>query len=51
MPVVPVCISEAGGRLIFRIGRLITTPALIKAIDAANLVLSEIQGLLRPNGF
>jgi len=51
MPVVPVCISEAQGQLIFRIGPLIPISALITALDAAKLVLSEIQGLLRPNGF
>jgi len=47
MPVVPVCISEAQGRLIFRMGPLIPTATLVKAPDAASLVLSEIQYLLK----
>jgi 1-acyl-sn-glycerol-3-phosphate acyltransferase len=47
MPVVPVCISEAGGRLIFRIGRPIPTAALLNAPNAAHLVLARIQGLVK----
>jgi 1-acyl-sn-glycerol-3-phosphate acyltransferase len=45
MPVVPVCISEGGGRLIFRIGRVIETGELLVAGDSADLVLGRIKGL------
>jgi len=47
MPVVPVCISEAQGRLIFRIGSPIPTANLLSMPNAAHLVLSRIQGLVK----
>jgi 1-acyl-sn-glycerol-3-phosphate acyltransferase len=47
MPVVPVCISEAQGRLVFRIGGLISADALLKADNAARVTLARIQELLK----
>ena len=47
MPVVPVCISEAEGRLIFRIGSVITTAEIAAAPNAAKTVLASIQALLQ----
>lgn len=46
MPVVPVCISEGHGKLIFQIGPLITTGEIIKSTNAAQAVLSSIHALL-----
>ena len=46
MPVVPVCISEAQGRLVFRIGGVVKTREIIQSSDAAALVLACIQALL-----
>jgi hypothetical protein len=45
MPVVPVCITEAEGRLIFRIGQVIGTTELLRSADAADLVLERIKAL------
>lgn len=46
MPVVPACISEAAGRLVFQIGPVITTGEIQHSQNAARLVLSTIQSLL-----
>jgi hypothetical protein len=45
MPVIPICISESDGRLVFRVGRLVTTTEVVAANDAAELVLDRIRGL------
>jgi hypothetical protein len=45
MPVVPVCIAETQGKLVFRIGELITQPQILTAPNAAELVLSHIATL------
>jgi 1-acyl-sn-glycerol-3-phosphate acyltransferase len=49
MPVLPVCISEAESRLIFRIGAVITTAELMESSNAADLVLARIRHLLQPS--
>jgi hypothetical protein len=46
LPVVPVGISEAEGRLIFRIGTVIDTLEISRSANAAKLVLSKIRTLL-----
>jgi hypothetical protein len=43
MPVVPVCIGESQGRLIFRIGKVVATSEIKQSANAADLVLARIQ--------
>ena len=45
MPVLPVCIGEANGRLIFRIGKQISVNEIGISKNAATLVLSNIKAL------
>ncbi len=45
MPLVPVCISEREGRLVFRVGRVVSAGELVEARDAAELVMERIRGL------